>query len=105
MKSLIALPVALFLIASFVQAAPRGPGNHYDGVIATVGTQGFAITTDDGKTLDVLCNANTKFMSGKDPAAPSDIKEGVRVSVQGGISGGTEVIANVVVIVPSKKKN
>jgi hypothetical protein len=107
-KHLIALAVIVSMLgaASFVYAKGGKGSTGYTGTISTVGTAGFAMTTDDGKELNVLCNANTKFQTGgKDggPGAATDIKEGAHVTVQGGISGAKEVMATTVTILPAKK--
>ncbi|HET6248181.1 MAG TPA: hypothetical protein VFE47_10830 [Tepidisphaeraceae bacterium] len=108
MKHLIALAVIVSMLgaASFVYARGGKGASGYTGTISTLGSAGFAMTTDDGKELKVLCNANTKFQTGgKDggPATAKDIREGAHVTVQGGISGDKQVMATMVTILPAKK--
>jgi hypothetical protein len=108
MNRIIVLAVLAVMLcaAQFVQAVPRGGKrgpNGVQGTISTVGSKGFAMTTKDGKTVDVLCDGNTKFLNGKDAATASDIKEGVSVTVQGGMNG-TQMMATSVTIMPSRKK-
>jgi hypothetical protein len=107
----ISLVLALMMQTSLM--AKKASAGGIKGTIQSLGSSGFvlavtskaSVSNDGSKTLDVLCNLNTKFYNGKNPASPSDIKEGLTVSVVGAVSGPDQLTASSVTIDAAPKKS
>lgn len=108
MKHLVifAMFASILAFCGSANAVRKGKPPGATGVIADVGSSGFILTDNDGKTWKVACDSNTKFMQGTEAATPDVIKSGANVTVLGG-ANGDQIMATTVTIskeTPKKKK-
>lgn len=59
----------------------HGNEKHVMGTVVKVNDSSITVKTQDGKSVDIALNSNTKFMKGDQPIQVKDIKEGDRVVV------------------------
>jgi hypothetical protein len=61
--------------------AHEGHEHRVMGTVAAVESARLAVTDRDGKKVEILLSADTKYKRGKDPAGASDVKVGERVVI------------------------
>jgi hypothetical protein len=105
----IALAASLVALAAFAVRVGAHPGHEHKavGTLAVVDASHVEVKTQDGKTISVELNAETKYAKGKAAASAADLKVSQRVAVsyveKDGKNVATQVLLGVTEGAPSTK--
>ena len=88
---ILALVLAISSLNLPIPALAHGGLEHITGTIMNVGNNILAVKTTKGKTVQVLVDAKTDYVRGKQAAKIADLKEGDRVVVHAMETNGSLV--------------
>jgi hypothetical protein len=97
MRPIVALTIMLVVSFPSVLLAHEGHAHKVMGtVVAVDAEQGrLEVKTQDGKSVALVVDQKTKYVRGKEPAAPKDVAQGSRVVVttveESGVTRALEV--------------
>lgn len=95
MRRIVALTIMLVAFLSSVLVAHEGHTHKVMGTVVAVEQGRLEVKTRDGKSVALVVDQKTKFVRGKEPAAPKDVAQGSRVVVttveESGVTRALEV--------------
>src|ERR1700678_4478875 len=100
-RRVLLLALATALLAPIVLA--HGGLEHVPGTVAKVSDQSVTVTTNAGKTVEVLLHAQTAYARADKPIQKSDLKIGDRVVIHAA-EKGTTLTAHTVEVGGAAKK-
>src|SRR6185436_21182015 len=78
-KRLVACLSAMLIFTAILLA--HGDATHLAGTVTAVGKDTVTVKLQSGKSEVVMLEKGTKYLTGTKPAAPADLKVGVRVVI------------------------
>lgn len=78
-KSLVACSITVLMFAALLLA--HGDATHLAGTITAIGKDTVTVKLQNGKSEVVMLEKVTKYLSGKNPAAATDLQVGTRVVI------------------------